>query len=94
MVEKGVIVDISPVQSSPLLDSMATIFGAMTTIDVPSDMDMRSARNAADQQLQKTITNNETRGFVMLNFVKHPDGRCAQLYSFFFFDTNPFIFDA
>lgn len=75
MIEKSIIVDISPVRSSPLMQSMITIFASMLEVNVPSDLDMKTARSLADKQLQKNITDNETRGFVMMNFVKHPDGR-------------------
>lgn len=75
MVEKAIIVDISPVRSSPLLTSMNIIFESMLTVSVPDDLDMRAARKLADSQLKKIITNDETRGFIMLNFVKHPDGK-------------------
>lgn len=75
MVEKAIIVDISPVHSSPLLHSMNTIFGAMVEVNVSSELDMKAARNSANDQLKKTITDEGTRGFIMMNFVRHPDGR-------------------
>lgn len=75
MVEKAVIVDISPVRSSTQLQSMKLIFGSMLEVNVPSELNMKAARSLADKQLKKTITNDETRGFIMMNFVKHPDGR-------------------
>lgn len=75
MVEKAVIVDISPVRSSTQLQSMKLIFGSMLEVNVPSELNMKAARSLADKLLKKTITNDETRGFIMMNFVKHPDGR-------------------
>lgn len=73
MVEKAIIVDISPVKSSPILTDMNTMFGAMLSVKVPADLDLIAGRKLADAQL-KAIMNDETRAFVMMNFLKKPDG--------------------
>lgn len=81
LVEKAIIVDISPVRSSPQLTSMETIFGSMLEVKVPSELDMKAARSSADKQLQKHITYPETRSFIMMNFVRKPDGRFVFAFS-------------
>lgn len=75
MVEKAIIVDISPVQTSPLLLAMEGIFGAMKSVRVAADLDMTAARKAANEQLMATSTMDEgTRSFVLTNFVRKPTG--------------------
>lgn len=73
MVEKAVIVDISPVKSSPLLEAMDHIFSVMLSVSVPAELSLSDGRKLANEQL-KPAMNDETRSFVMMNFVKRPDG--------------------
>lgn len=73
MVEKAVIVDISPVKSSPLLEAMEQIFSAMLSVTVPAELSLSDGRKLANELLRANM-NDETRSFVMMNFLKQPDG--------------------
>lgn len=52
---------------------MEGMFGAMLSVDVPAQLDLSAGRKLANQQLQ-SVMNDETRAFVMMNFVKNADG--------------------
>lgn len=44
LVEKAIIVDVSPVTTSPALKNMGEIFGAMRRVSLPSDIGLPEAR--------------------------------------------------
>ncbi len=75
LVDRAIIVDVSPVRSSPSLMSMGEIFAAMTAVDIPDTLKMSEGRELANQQLMKAIPSKETRDFVLMNLVKGADGR-------------------
>lgn len=54
-VEKLVVVDMSPVRTSPSLSQMTTIFEAMRSIMVDGSPTLSKARKVVDQQLAKYI---------------------------------------
>lgn len=72
---KAIIVDISPVKASPSLTGMGNIFEAMTKVKVPSELNMSAGRLIANDQLMVSIPDKVTRDFVLMNLMKHPDGR-------------------
>lgn len=73
MCERAIIVDISPIKSSPLLHSMLSIFGAMLSVTVPSHLSLSDGRKLANELLREKM-HEDTRAFVMMNFVKRADG--------------------
>ncbi|KAJ6649176.1 Protein ABHD11, partial [Pseudolycoriella hygida] len=75
LVDRAIIVDVSPVRSSPSLLSMGEIFAAMTKVDIPITFKMSEGRELANQQLMDAIPSKETRDFVLMNLVKGTDGR-------------------
>lgn len=56
-----------------MLVGMNNMFSAMLSVQVPADLDLSAGRKVANAQL-KAVMNDETRAFVMMNFVKKPDG--------------------
>lgn len=75
-----IIVDVSPVRSSPSLLSMGEIFAAMTKVNIPMTVKMSEGRELANLQLMKAIPSKETRDFVLMNLVKKSDGRFVILF--------------
>ncbi|KAG4066606.1 hypothetical protein HA402_007242 [Bradysia odoriphaga] len=75
LVDRAIIVDVSPVRSSPSLIGMGGIFAAMTTVNIPATMKMSEGRSLANEQLMDAIPSKETRDFVLMNLVKGADGR-------------------
>lgn len=73
MCERAIIVDISPIRSSPLLDSMLSIFGSMLSVTVPAELSLSDGRKLANELLRDKM-HDETRAFVMMNFTKRADG--------------------
>lgn len=75
MVEKAVIVDVSPVTSSPALKNMGEIFAAMRRVKIDSGLSAAEGRAMADKQIMKYIPDKVTRDFILLNLYRAGDGK-------------------
>lgn len=75
MVEKAIIVDVSPVTTSPALKNMGEIFGAMRRVRVPNDIGLPEARSVADEQIKEFIPDKVTRNFILMNLYRAADGK-------------------
>lgn len=74
LVEKALIVDVSPVTTSPALSNMGEIFSAMKRVRFPSNIDLPEARILADKQLKASIPEQVTRSFILMNLYRAPTG--------------------
>ena len=75
LVEKLVVVDISPIGTSPQLLNMVKYFDAMKSIRLQPNIPLSAARKHADQQLSSTISDKGLRDFLMMNLVESGNGR-------------------
>lgn len=74
LVEKAIIVDVSPVTTSPALSNMGEIFSAMRRVRFVPGTDLAQARVSADKQLQQSIPEQVTRSFILMNLYRAPNG--------------------
>ncbi|XP_011876801.1 PREDICTED: alpha/beta hydrolase domain-containing protein 11 [Vollenhovia emeryi] len=74
-VEKLVVVDMSPVRTSPNLMQMERIFEAMRLVLVDGSLTLSKARKTVDQQLAKSIKSNSLRQFILTNLVEADSGK-------------------
>ncbi|KAG5859603.1 hypothetical protein JTB14_037051 [Gonioctena quinquepunctata] len=74
LVEKLVVADISPVRISPNFYSTFSLFEAMKTVNLPSDMSMSKARALVEEQLAEYVSNKPLRAFLLTNLIKKDDG--------------------
>lgn len=72
--EKAIIVDVSPVTTSPALKNMGEIFGAMRRVSLPNDIGLPEARIMADEQIKEFIPDKVTRQFILMNLYRAVDG--------------------
>lgn len=75
LVEKAVIVDVSPVTSSPALKNMGEIFAAMRRVKIDSGLSAAEGRAMADKQIMEFIPDKVTRDFILLNLYRTGDGK-------------------
>lgn len=75
LVEKAIIVDVSPITSSPALTSMGEIFAAMRRVKIDKKLSASGGRAAADKQLKESIPDKVTRDFILLNLYRAEDGK-------------------
>lgn len=75
MVEKAIIVDVSPVTTSPALKNMGEIFAAMHSVRVEKGLSPSDGRESADQQIKPIIADKVTRDFILMNLYRADDGR-------------------
>lgn len=75
MVEKLIVIDISPVSMPSDFSSMDTIFVAMKNLQVPKDLSMGLGRKYAETEMLKAINSRSTVDFMLMNLRKHADGR-------------------
>lgn len=75
LVDKLIVVDISPVGSSPSLFLMPKFFDAMDNVRLDAHIPMSAARESADKQLAATISDKGVRQFILTNLVAAEDGR-------------------
>lgn len=73
LVEKMIVVDISPVNVPRDFDHMKTIMQHMIDIKVPSDKSLALGRMIAEKQLIELVGKG-TVDFIMLNLKKMPSG--------------------
>lgn len=72
--EKAIIVDVSPVTTSPALKGMGEIFAAMRRVSLPNDIDLPKARILADEQIKEFIPDKVTRSFILMNLYRAVNG--------------------
>ncbi|XP_018561000.1 protein ABHD11 isoform X1 [Anoplophora glabripennis] len=70
LVDRLIIADISPVRTSPQLDSTPPLFQAMENVNLPIDVSLSKARTLVDTQLSKTIPDKSLRAFLLTNLVQ------------------------
>lgn len=73
LVEKAIIVDVSPRTTSPSLKKMGEIFAAMRRVSIPKNTNLPMARNMADEQLKEAIPDTVTRNFILMNLCSTAD---------------------
>ncbi|CAH1994444.1 unnamed protein product [Acanthoscelides obtectus] len=74
LVDRLIVEDISPITTSPNLDSMPSLFQAMEGVTLPSSIPMSQARAMVDEQLTKYIFNKPLRAFLLTNLVATDSG--------------------
>ncbi|XP_021913605.1 protein ABHD11-like isoform X2 [Zootermopsis nevadensis] len=74
LVEKLVIVDISPVTISSNLSTMPRYFEAMMSVQIDDNVPLSKARKVADEQLAKYVLDSGTRQFLLTNLVEAERG--------------------
>ncbi|XP_002101280.3 protein ABHD11 [Drosophila yakuba] len=72
LVERLIVVDISPISVPRSTGEMTEIFDAMLTLDLSPTMSMSEGRKIAREKLLRA-TEDETVDFIMLNLRKDPD---------------------
>lgn len=72
-----IVVDISPVKTSPQIFSMANLFDAMVAVSIRSGIAMSKARKLADEQLKPVIPDVNLRNFLITNLVQTNNGSYA-----------------
>lgn len=75
LVEKLIVVDMSPVRVSPSLTEMGKIFEAMRSVSFEDNTTLLRARRSVDEQLAKVITAPALRQFLMTNLVEAEPGK-------------------
>ncbi|CAG9815156.1 unnamed protein product [Phaedon cochleariae] len=75
LVDRLVVVDISPVTDSPNMNNLPDLFRALETVSLPTEVSMSQARILADSQLEKYISSKELRSFLLTNLVQRDNGR-------------------
>ncbi|TDG39732.1 hypothetical protein AWZ03_013847 [Drosophila navojoa] len=71
LVERLIVVDISPVYIPGTIEDMTGIFQAMLQIDMPPDMSLSQGRQAAKEKLGETVDRSSV-DFILLNLRKRP----------------------
>ncbi|XP_044764071.1 protein ABHD11 [Coccinella septempunctata] len=75
LVEKLIVVDISPISTSPDISSMPIYMRALNSLKIPSNIPLSRARLAADLQLvEGGITDKNLRAFLLTNLIQTQNG--------------------
>ncbi|XP_047538256.1 protein ABHD11-like [Vanessa atalanta] len=74
LVSSLIVVDISPVKTSPQIFSMINLFDAMVAVSIRSGIAMSKARKLADDQLKAIIPDVNLRNFLITNLVQTNNG--------------------
>ncbi|CAG5044402.1 unnamed protein product [Parnassius apollo] len=74
LVSSLIVVDISPVKTSPQIFSMMSLFDAMAAVSIRSGIAMSKARKLADEQLKSIIPDINLRNFLITNLVQTNTG--------------------
>ncbi|KAK9297211.1 hypothetical protein QLX08_008955 [Tetragonisca angustula] len=75
LVEKLIIVDMSPVRTSPQLMNMEKIFKAMRTVNLEGITTLTKARTSVKDQLANAIKSLPLRQFLAMNLVEADNGK-------------------
>lgn len=73
--EKAIVVDVSPITTSPALKNMGEIFAAMHLVNVEKGLSPSEGRASANEQIKPFIPDQVTRDFVLMNLYRTDDGR-------------------
>lgn len=88
LVEKAIILDISPVSIPRDFSQMEKIFLAMKNISVPPNTSMPEGRAIVEKQIKSAVEDKGTVDFIMLNLKKLNSGeyeecvKCCELLIF------------
>ncbi|KAL0818192.1 hypothetical protein ABMA28_008701 [Loxostege sticticalis] len=74
LVSSLIVVDISPVKTSPQIFSMANLFDAMSSVSIRPGIAMSKARKLADEQLKGITPDVNLRNFLITNLVQTNTG--------------------
>ncbi|KAL4711875.1 hypothetical protein ACJJTC_006044 [Scirpophaga incertulas] len=74
LVSSLIVVDISPVKTSPQIFSMVNLFDAMSSVDIRPGIAMSKARRLADEQLKNITPDVNLRNFLITNLVQTNTG--------------------
>ncbi|CAH4027848.1 unnamed protein product [Pieris brassicae] len=74
LISSLIVVDISPVKTSPQIFSMMNLFDAMTSVSIRSGIAMSKARKLADEQLKNISPDVNLRNFLITNLVQTNTG--------------------
>ncbi|XP_063628616.1 sn-1-specific diacylglycerol lipase ABHD11-like [Cydia splendana] len=74
LVSSLIVVDISPVKTSPQINTMASLFDAMSNVSVRPGIAMSKARKVADEQLKSITPDINLRNFLITNLVQTHTG--------------------
>ncbi|XP_012287144.1 protein ABHD11 [Orussus abietinus] len=75
VVEKLVVVDMSPIGTSPEIASMKKIFESMRSITLDGNLSLTKARKMTDEQLSNSISSLTLRQFLLTNLVEAETGK-------------------
>ncbi|XP_069683982.1 sn-1-specific diacylglycerol lipase ABHD11-like isoform X1 [Periplaneta americana] len=75
LVEKLIVVDISPITASASLSTMPKYFEAMKSVKLSENISLSKARKMADEQLAKYVSDAGTRQFFLTNLVEAEGGQ-------------------
>ncbi|CAH0549409.1 unnamed protein product [Brassicogethes aeneus] len=73
LVEKLIVVDISPVSSDKSLNTMPSILAALENAKLPDNIPSSQARANVDEQLSHTVKEKDVRAFLLTNLVQTSD---------------------
>ncbi|XP_011555819.3 protein ABHD11 [Plutella xylostella] len=74
LISSLVVVDISPIKTSPQIYSMGNLFDALQTVSIRPGIPMSKARKLADEQLKPTISDLNLRNFLITNLIQTNTG--------------------
>ncbi|XP_026754992.2 protein ABHD11-like [Galleria mellonella] len=74
LISSMIVVDISPVKTSPQIFSMANLFDAMSSVSITSGIAMSKARKLADEQLKAITSDVNLRNFLITNLIQTNTG--------------------
>lgn len=75
LVEKLVVVDISPIGSTPNVRAMMNIFQAMRSVTLEGSVSLSKARKITDEQLANVVHSVAIRQFLLTNLVEAETGK-------------------
>ncbi|XP_076253864.1 sn-1-specific diacylglycerol lipase ABHD11 isoform X3 [Rhynchophorus ferrugineus] len=70
LVERLIVVDISPAATSPNLNELPKLFDILSNIKLPSNVPLSQARAVVDQQLAEYIADKSLRAFLLTNLIE------------------------
>lgn len=74
IVSSLIVVDMSPVKTSPQIYAMLTLFDAMHAVSIKPNIPLSRARRIADDQLKTVIPDAALRNFIITNLVQTNTG--------------------
>ncbi|XP_054728607.1 protein ABHD11 isoform X2 [Anastrepha obliqua] len=74
LVERVIVIDISPISVPRDFDQMERIFQAMESIDIPVKHSLSQGRKIAENQIKDAVRNQATVDFILMNLKKRDNG--------------------